>query len=156
MTDEAVCTNCGKPAEQGRYKLLLCAGCRDELSHLEFPKWIKVGFVVVVLVLLIAFFRFPTALQAGLNFEWGRRAESSGDYALAVSKYRKVSELFPDSSPVYARLGIAYFREGDLLASFEALKKVNAKQLSKEDLREVNLVVEKINQRLNVLRKAVE
>lgn len=141
MNDPAACAKCGKPAEAGAYKLPLCSGCRDAMSQRPFPKWIRIGFGLIVLAFLGATTQLQGSLAAGIAFARGQRAEATKDFATAVAEYRRVVQRFPDSTLALGRLGIVYYRAGDLREAATVFRRLAGRKASKELVREVNQVI---------------
>lgn len=144
MGERVGCKSCGNPAEQGGYEFPLCPPCRDLLSRRPLPGWIKGVSAVVVLVLLLAFTRFPASLKAGVAFEKGRRAEQAENYAVAVAEYQKVVDRFPGSPPALVRLGVAHYRAGDWHRALMTFEKLKGREISKSLAGEANQVMGEI------------
>ena len=144
--DFGLCRSCGRLDVEPEYELPLCADCREELSRTPFPTWINVTAALVAIVLLIALFRFPASVQAGIAFERGRRAEKAGNYPAAAGEYQKVVSRFPDSAEALARLGIAHYRAGNVREAARILDQVGGREAPDEDLAaEVNRVIEEMS-----------
>lgn len=111
MNEKEVCRVCGGVPERG-YNLALCAGCRTMLANRPFPRWIRLTIFIVLAAFAVAMFQSPRTLRAGIAFERGQTYESIGSYEAAVHEYRIVTEAFPDSTLVLARLAITLRKAG--------------------------------------------
>jgi tetratricopeptide (TPR) repeat protein len=144
MEQITVCASCGQPSEPGR-STPLCAGCRASLAMRPLPNWIKVSAAVLAVPFLLAIASFPSALAAGIAFERGRRAETSGDFPGAVEQYSKVVDRFPASTLAVARKGVAAFHAGQYEVAAEAFHKIAGQKASAEMAREVNDAIKQMN-----------
>lgn len=76
--------------------------------------------LIVGAVVLLAQSLTPEAIS---HAQAGADAERQGKLDVAVSEFRKVTELEPQMASGYANLGSAYFRKGDYEAAIPALQK---------------------------------
>ncbi|HEX4000471.1 MAG TPA: tetratricopeptide repeat protein [Pirellulales bacterium] len=104
--------------------------------------------VIVVLTVFTASILSPTSLMTGVAFERGQRAEQQGDYATAVSEYKKVLERFPDSTVATARLGIAYAEAGNDAEAMQQLGKLGGRKTSPKLAEEVHYAMDQIYTRI--------
>jgi Flp pilus assembly protein TadD len=142
------CKNCGAPPEEGGYPLELCPACRNQFANRPLPVWLTGASVLVAAVVLFAMVRFPTALGAGIAFERGRRAEAAGNYTAATIEYRRVAERYPDSESALVRLGVSEYRAGNLPQAVLVLNRLSGRSGDEDSVREVNQVMDEIEQRL--------
>jgi|GEM_PF-1857165 len=147
------CSKCGAHAEEG-YAAPLCAHCRTSLSKWDIPKWVLASSFFVFLVVCYAISHFPATLNADIAYERGGRAEAAGDYARAVSEYRKVIDRFPDCTEVIARLGISYYHSGDIGHAIECLGRLDGREMSDDLMRELDSVVDEIDKKMGNARPA--
>jgi hypothetical protein len=143
------CKNCGAPPEEGGYQLPLCPACRNQFANRPLPVWLTGAFVLVVAVVLFAMARFPAALESGIAFERGRRAEAAGNYTAATIEYRRVAERFPDSMSVLVRLGVSEYRAGNVPQAVLVLNRLSGRSGDEDAVHEVNQVMDEIEQRLD-------
>src|SRR5438067_2153690 len=92
----AVCRSCTKAEPEPGYEVPLCGSCRAALVMRPFPLWVTGTAALATLLLLVSFIRFPSAVQAGVAFERGRRDEEQRNYPAALSQYRRVLDRFPN------------------------------------------------------------
>ena len=143
MSPETACANCGQPAEAD-FEHPLCYSCRSLLACRPFPGWIKLGFLIVLIALVASLIKFPRALEAGVAFERGRKAEARGDHAQAASHYSEALAEFPGSTKILIRLGIVYLRKGDMAQGVEVLDRLEGKHLSREQAQEIDQAIKAI------------
>jgi hypothetical protein len=148
MQEPNTCNSCGGPPEEKGYQFPLCAACRDQFSNRPLPIWLTAVFVLGVAVVLFALTRFPASLEAGIAFERGHRAEAAGRYAVAAAHYRRVAQRFPEATAVIVRLGVSEYRAGNLRQAVMALDRLSSKPGDEDTVREVNQVMDEIEQRM--------
>jgi hypothetical protein len=152
MTEAEGCKNCGQPAEEGKYKLPLCASCRDVFACRPLPLWISGVGVLLLLALVLALTLFPPALQAGIAYQRGHGLEEAGNYAAAVPEYRKVVETYPGSTQALARLAVTAYhaRRGPELLF--ALRQLSGREVSHELADELNPIMDDLERRMKQRR----
>lgn len=139
------CKMCGNSEVEDNYQLALCNNCRDKLSKMPLPIWIKGIFVLMVIVLIVALIRFPSTIKAGIAFERGTRAEAAGKYLTAMEEYNIVTERFPDSTLSLGRLFITTYNNGRINEAYEIFQKIAGRKPSDQSfVSEVNGVVERL------------
>lgn len=142
-----VCKNCGATAEEA-YALPLCDACRDKCVKLPLPGWIRAVAVGVLAVTVLAFVRFPSTLMAGVAFERGQKAESTGNFKEAALQYGLVIRQFPESTLGLARMAISSYRAGMWKEAAEAFDKLGGRETSRELATEVNAALEDFNRQI--------
>lgn len=142
------CKNCGAPPERTGYILPLCTKCRDTLVRRPFPPAVFMSMAVVAAAVVFALMEFPSSIDAAVAFERGRRAESASNYREAVQEYRRVLNTFPDSTEPTARLGISYYRSGDIPAAIRTINLLEGRKVSKELVAELDATVREIESRM--------
>jgi len=135
------CPQCGSPPEPGGYPMPLCSRCRDTLSSRPLPAWTIVSALLVGVILVFAFARFPAAVRAGVAFERGQRAEEQINYDAAEEEYRKVVAQYPDSTEPLARLAICQCKTLNVMEIGGTLKRLEGREMSKELYDEVDAAV---------------
>ena len=145
----AACRACGGEPEAG-YPFPLCASCRTALARWPFPGWIQAGALLVLVALAVAGARSPSAVEAGVAFERGRRAEKQGHFAQAADDYQRVADRFPDSTKVLTRLAVARFRAGQFAEAARVVGRLAGRKLSGDEVKEVAEVVRALRVRLPV------
>lgn len=151
MDEIVVCKSCGNAAEEG-YVMPLCAECRDAYSKRELPTWLKCMGAIVIIIFVIALVRFPKALNLGISYEKGVKAEQNGNYSEAEKDYKEALDVYPDSDKLIARYGISAYKNGDILAAVVSFKKLDGKEIDKDLVNEINPIVESINDKLEKIK----
>lgn len=140
------CKVCGNPEIEQNHKLELCKACREQLYKRPFPRFIKIAFVIIAAILLVALVRFPSALKAGIALERGIQAEKEGKYTTAVNEYKEVTERFPDSTLALGRLLIATYNNSQVYEADQLFRKIAGRKSDSNELAdEVNSVVKRLD-----------
>jgi hypothetical protein len=155
VSEQRVCQVCGGQPELG-YALLLCARCRTVLANRPFPGWIRFIMIMVLAAVALAMFQSPRTLRAGVAFERGQAYESAGSNDAAVREYRVVTDAFPDSTLVLARLAIALRKAGHTDEATAILKRLGGREASHELVNEVNKTVDDITKQLQALSQKIK
>jgi hypothetical protein len=101
---------------------------------------------VIGLLVILEMAKFPAAFSAALAYERGERAETRGDFTVAVAEYAKASDAFPNANQVVARKGIAAYRAGDLAVAVQAFRSIGGRNVGDEKIAsEVNEIIKAIN-----------
>jgi len=154
ISSKEPCKSCGQQAEPN-YPFPLCPTCRGLLSKRPLPKWVKLGFFLVILITLFAITKFPRSLGGGIAFERGRMAEESHDFSSAVANYSEALNHFPNSPWIIARLGITQQKAGDISTSRKTLDKIVGQKLPKEIVKEVNETFRNQDQEVRSLQSMI-
>lgn len=155
MSDTESCQVCGSAPETG-YVFPLCPRCRTILASRPYPRWIYLAGAAVLVILTIALSQSPRTLRAGIAFERGQAYEAKGAYGMAVNEYRRVTEAFPNSTLVLARLAITLRKGGHVPEAEVILQRLGGRQASQELVQEVNQTVEDLSKQREVLSQGIE
>ncbi len=148
-----VCSNCSHPEIEPHYATPLCADCRTQLVKRPIPIWISAIGVLALLLMLIAFTKFPAALRAGIAYDRGQKAEASGKYALAETNYLIASKQYPDSLTTRGRVAVTAFDAGDYGTAADMLDSLANKDMDKDEADELNALGDKIDAKLKELKQ---
>lgn len=143
IVDPTACGSCGQLAEVGR-STPLCASCRSRLAARPVPRWILISAAALLVPFILAIAQFPAALAAGIAFERGHRAETTGDFSVALNEYAKVVRQFPNSTLALARMGLAAFHAGEYQVAAKAFDTIHGREASADIAREVNDAIEQM------------
>jgi hypothetical protein len=128
-----VCAQCRIQPSQPEYAAPLCITCREGLINFPIPVWVRALGALVVLVMAFSLVTYPGALQAGVAFERGQKAEKAGDFARAVAEYRRAVKRYPDSTGPLVRLTVAEYRAGNLKETVALLDRLQNRDLGSEE-----------------------
>ncbi len=146
VNEELICKNCASFTIETGYELALCKECRTILSRRPFPIWIKIFFLIVIIILAIALLKFPLTIASAIDYERGSKAEEERKYISALREYKKVADRYPDSIPVLAKMFIAYFKNGKVIEASNTLKTIEGRDLSDTKLlKQVNDTIAMMN-----------
>lgn len=83
------CKCCGSPIIQEGYNLDLCEECRNNLAKRPIPK--KFAFLAagILVILVISLLKFPSYLNAGVEFKKAQKAIDNRNYVTAMNYYEK-------------------------------------------------------------------
>lgn len=138
LEQQTGCSVCEDPGIEKDYAMPLCGKCRDTLSRPSIPLWIKTFVVVVALLVLYAFSNFPRSLKVAIQYQRAQKAEAAGNFRLAESCYRSVSNKYPDDTDLLVRLEITSFKAGDYETSVETFSKLDGRTIDKDQVAELN------------------
>jgi len=96
------------------------------------------------------------ALRAGIAFERGERQEAAGAFDAAASEYRIVTDTFPDSTLVLARLGISLKKAGRVSEAQAILERLAGRKGSDELVQEVNKTIDDVSKERDALSQQIE
>ncbi|HEX5324741.1 MAG TPA: tetratricopeptide repeat protein [Capsulimonadaceae bacterium] len=147
--EEIGCKSCGHPDTEPGYALSLCVSCRDKLARRPMPWWISASAVLVLLAVVVASASFPSSLSAGVAYERGKRAEASGNYALAAKEYGLVVRKYPDSTDALIRYGVSAYHAGELDEAAETFNKLSGQEVSDDQAKEVNPIITDLENKAN-------
>ncbi|MBF0473876.1 MAG: tetratricopeptide repeat protein [Nitrospirae bacterium] len=142
--DSSVCGACKSNVPDPAYAFPLCKNCREVLINRPFPQWIKILMILIIALLLYSSFKFPHTFNAGLANNSAKKAEAMADYSTAISEYKKILTLFPDSEEHKARLAVCYVKNGEIRQAADILIKIDDKKLSQGVVKELNALFEKV------------
>jgi len=103
--------------------------------------------IFVGVCLLYSAFNFPIAVKAGLAKQSAEKAEAISDYSSAISEYKIILALFPDSEEHKARLAVSYIKNGEIQQAADILKNIDDKKLSKNVVKELNSLIEELKRK---------
>lgn len=109
---QRVCKRCGNPEIEAGYTIDFCKNCREELSKLHLPIWVKGFALLVSAILIFALVKFPNTLSTGISYEKGIRFEQEKKYMSAMNEYETVVNTFPDSTEALCKLFITQYKAG--------------------------------------------
>lgn len=151
--DPNVCAECGAPPEQGGYTLPLCPNCRTKMASLPLPGWAVTSVFAVAIVLILAFSRFSSALEAGVAFERGQRAEAAGQCQAARDQYQQVVAHYPNSTLALVRLAVTQCESMDVAGADATLQKLEGRSASEETIAELNGAVARMEMKRSIQRQ---
>lgn len=151
MDEKRLCAGCGNASIQEGYEAALCENCRNTLVNKPVPVWIKAAFGVVVVILIAALMRFPSALNAAAAFERGIKAEKSKQYFTAVKEYKEALKEYPDSTLIIGRLFISHYYNGQFEEAVNTIGRIEGKEINDEDLlKDINSTLQKMEILFNI------
>lgn len=139
------CVQCGSPLYEEGYKVQLCPDCRTKLSRYPVDKKVKWAAVGIGILMLISFYRFPSAFKARLSYERAMKAEDEHRYMSAEKELRKTLQLYPENLKTSAHLLIAAFKN-DHLKAVDSIADRWSGATSKEE----SILLERVNELLTV------
>lgn len=144
--NEEVCKNCGNANVVKGHTIPLCQSCRDAYTRLRIPAWIKLFAGAVLVVFILALFKFPGSLNAGINFERGMRADKELKCETALKYLTKALKAYPDSFLLNSRVFIDYAKCGNYTMASNIYKaEIAGKQTDNDDLyKEIEQMYKKV------------
>jgi hypothetical protein len=105
---------------------------------------------LVFIALLYAGYHYPGTLGASIAYQEGQRAEKARNFTRAIAEYETVVATYPQSPLAVARLGLAYYRGGQVQQAIWILGHVWWRGTPKETAMQVNAVFRDIKKRAGV------
>ncbi len=126
-----VCAICKSHEAEIKETAPLCSGCRDQLTKLAVPLWLKIAAVCVGVVVLYTAVRLPWVLGASIAWDKGQAALDAHDYPKAEMFYEQTLKYYPDDPSIWGQLARAAEEGGDKDKFNKAMDQLAA--LSKTD-----------------------
>ncbi len=105
-------------------------------------KLIAVSAALLIFCVLI----FPSAINAVIDCDRGRRAQEEGMHTTAIKEYERALERFPDSAVIIARLAVSYFHNEKIDKCRELLERLAGRRLPAKLAGQVNGIVQKMDE----------
>jgi len=99
--DPNKCVICAQPKyADGK----MCSDCRNKLTELSIPSWVKIFAASVLCLMVIGIIRMPKFLSACMHSARGEKAQKEHRYKTAEKELTYVAAMFPDNVENNARL----------------------------------------------------
>jgi Tfp pilus assembly protein PilF len=131
---ERDCVNCGQPALKGDHPTPLCSDCREQLTRLNIPVWIRLFAGGIAVILLFSLFTLPRTIDIGIHLERGKRAMKEKKYNTAEKELTKVLEKSPLNVEAVGNMLVAAFYNQDNTTFSNQIRKLQ--QIDPKDIKE--------------------
>lgn len=147
------CKACGSTEIEEGYKINLCKNCRDSLSNISIPIWVKIFFSFIVVIFLISLFKFPDRISNRLEFERGKKYLNQNEYEKAVSSFEKITEKYSENTDIQSRYFIAQVKNNDLSGAYVTYQKLENKTIySKDLLKEITEAANELESKIEIIK----
>ena len=125
LTDNSVCARCGADNGNSDFpvvgKLPLCQNCALLVTDWPYPQWIKLAFLFLLALLLVALVHGRKYFQAGRNLYTGERLIDEHHYSKAVPYLENTLKVAPGSDKAALLAAKAALLSGNVKAAGGAL-----------------------------------
>jgi tetratricopeptide (TPR) repeat protein len=138
------CANCGQPAMKGPHPTALCSECREQLTRLTIPLWVKIFMGAIGALLLFALYTLPGNIALGMHLHRGEKAIEQKNYNTAENELKLVTAKTPNNVEANGHLLLAAFYNQDFEVLNEAYKKLHMVNIDDgELLAKIDFVLDK-------------
>lgn len=146
-TTELLCKSCRVRLPEPGYDYRLCPECRRTMINRPYPSWVKAFLVIVLLLVVVASYNLPSALQAAFSFRMAKKAEANRDYPTAIAQYQKILAAYPQSQKHQARLAICYLKTNDTKKAVPLVKGLDDNKLPDAMIEEINSLIDQLKKK---------
>lgn len=128
------CVNCGSPWIEKGFPTPLCADCRNAFIKFPIPRVIRIFFLIITAVVLVAMIRLPDNISLGVHQVRGEKAFKNRHYVTAQKEYKSVVDKLPDYMDAKINLALASFYAQDFESFGALVGQLEGKMIEDRDL----------------------
>jgi hypothetical protein len=155
--DRSVCSACGADAGSRDFPLAgrvpLCPACHEKAYNRDFPVWLKAGFALTVVLLVLALAHGAKYFKAGRQYFSGERLISGHKYAQAVAPLRAALAVAPECPKCRLQLAKADLLSGNPEEAFDLVK---GRNFETDELAEYQPDFDRADRAIGLFNKATE
>jgi hypothetical protein len=155
--DRSVCSACGADAGSAEFpvagRVPLCPSCHQKVYDRDFPIWLKAGFALTLVLLVLALAHGAKYFKAGRQYFSGERLISGRKYAQAVAPLRAALAVAPECPRCRLLLSRADLLSGN---PEEAFALVKGRKFESEQLAEFQPDFERADRAISLFNDATQ
>jgi tetratricopeptide (TPR) repeat protein len=128
------CVHCGSPWIEKGFPTPLCADCRKAFIKFPIPGVIKIFFLIIIAVVLVAMIRLPDNISLGVHQVRGEKAFKNRQYVTAQKEYKSVVDKLPNYMDAKINLTLASFYAQDFGSFVALIGQLEGKMIEDRDL----------------------
>lgn len=142
------CIVCSNPNYETGYEAKICTDCRNKMTRLQFPPWIKLFGIAVIAITIYGFFIAPGYLSDAAHLQGGRKAMQEKRFATAIREYEAIVKNYPKKTDLKGYLFHAYYMSADYANAINLIPELEGRNtedvtlasLINSDLEQMNLL----------------
>jgi tetratricopeptide (TPR) repeat protein len=162
VIDPTICSRCNADNGNSEFALVgqlpFCQPCRDYLYSNPYPKWLKAGLAVLLVLLVIALVHGRQYFQVGRDMYIGEKLVEQTSYAEAIPHLQLTVKVAPHSNKAVLLLAKAALLNGNPDIAYQAVRGHDNEKGFEEDtdFREVDNLFAHAASALDKAKKASE